>query len=499
MKYEVVIVGSGLGGLLCGYILSKEGYKVCILEKHHQLGGCLQTFTRQGSIFDTGMHYVGSLDEGQMLWRFFRYFDLLGKIKLKRMDEDCFDLMHIAGKEYKYAQGHDRFIETLAQDFPEERAGLIKYIDKFREIRKDIASLIGDSRNGQRMPTMKYFEQPAFGFIQSVTDNPRLQQLLSATNPLYFGTAESTPLYVHAVINNSLLESAWRFVDGGSPIAESLAASIRSHGGDIFSRAEVKRFIMNKSDTGIEAVELVSGERIEGDRFISNIHPVKTFEKVNSSLIRKAYINRLNSIPQTMSIFSLYIVLKENSFRYMNYNYYHYENENVWGADIYDQVTWPGGYMMYTPASSKSDVYADCINIMTYMRYEELKQWENTWIEKRGDDYKAFKQQKAEQLLDLIEKRFPGLRSKIKSYYTSTPLTYRDYTATLNGSVYGNRRDCNNALKTMVSAKTRIPNLFLAGQNIGLHGLLGVSMGSLLTCAQFCGNDYVRDKVYNIC
>jgi all-trans-retinol 13,14-reductase len=47
-KYDVVIVGSGLGGLVSGYILSKNGYKVIIVEKNHQIGGCLQTFKRNG-------------------------------------------------------------------------------------------------------------------------------------------------------------------------------------------------------------------------------------------------------------------------------------------------------------------------------------------------------------------------------------------------------------------------------------------------------------------
>ena len=89
---DIVIVGGGLGGLLCGYILSKEGYRVCIVEKNKQLGGCLQTFQRDNCIFDTGMHYVGSMNEGQLLWHFFKYFGLLGNVKMRKLDEDAFDL-----------------------------------------------------------------------------------------------------------------------------------------------------------------------------------------------------------------------------------------------------------------------------------------------------------------------------------------------------------------------------------------------------------------------
>jgi len=55
-KYDVIIIGSGLGGLQCGYILSREGFKVCIVEKNDQIGGSLQNFVRKDCIFDVGGH-----------------------------------------------------------------------------------------------------------------------------------------------------------------------------------------------------------------------------------------------------------------------------------------------------------------------------------------------------------------------------------------------------------------------------------------------------------
>ena len=92
-KYDVAIIGSGLGGLLCGTILSKEGYNVIILEKNSQTGGCLQSYRRDGHTFDTGIHYIGSLDDGQILDRYFKYFGIRDKLSLKRMDEQAFDII----------------------------------------------------------------------------------------------------------------------------------------------------------------------------------------------------------------------------------------------------------------------------------------------------------------------------------------------------------------------------------------------------------------------
>src|SRR5881394_3733095 len=111
-QFDVTIIGSGLGGLECGYILAKEGFKVCILEKNRQLGGNLQIFVRDKAIFDTGIHYIGGLDEGQNLNRYFQYFGLMDKLRLKRMDMDGFDRISFRGdpREYRHAQGYDRFI-----------------------------------------------------------------------------------------------------------------------------------------------------------------------------------------------------------------------------------------------------------------------------------------------------------------------------------------------------------------------------------------------------
>ena len=129
------------------------------------------------------------------------------------------------------------------------------------------------------------------------------------------------------------------------------------------------------------------------------------------------------------------------------------------------------------------------------MNIEDVRQWENTTVGKRGDDYLDFKTQKAEQLLDLVELRFPGFRKTINKYSSSTPLTYRDYTGTVDGSMYGILKDSSDPLKTLISTRTKIPNLFLTGQNIILHGILGVTIGAVTTCSDLLGKEYLIEKI----
>jgi all-trans-retinol 13,14-reductase len=82
--YDVLIIGSGMGGLVCGNLLSLEGFKVCVLEKNKQIGGCLQTYVRDRVIFDSGVHYLGGLEKGQNLYQIFKYLDILDKLKLQK-------------------------------------------------------------------------------------------------------------------------------------------------------------------------------------------------------------------------------------------------------------------------------------------------------------------------------------------------------------------------------------------------------------------------------
>ena len=122
-KFDIIIIGSGLGGLVSANILAKEGKKVCVLEKNNQFGGNLQTFVRDKSIFDTGVHYIGGLDKGQNLYQYFRYLDIMDDLKLKRMDVDAYDVITFDDDEieYPHAQGYDNFVNQLVRFFPEEK------------------------------------------------------------------------------------------------------------------------------------------------------------------------------------------------------------------------------------------------------------------------------------------------------------------------------------------------------------------------------------------
>lgn len=115
MKYDTIIIGSGLGGLECGYILARHGRRVLVLEQGAVPGGCLQSYRRRELTFDTGFHYAGGLDEGQSLHAAFKYLGLLD-LPWHRLDADGFDRVTIGGRTFAFAEGHEAFARRLGED-----------------------------------------------------------------------------------------------------------------------------------------------------------------------------------------------------------------------------------------------------------------------------------------------------------------------------------------------------------------------------------------------
>jgi all-trans-retinol 13,14-reductase len=198
----------------------------------------------------------------------------------------------------------------------------------------------------------------------------------------------------------------------------------------------------------------------------------------------------------TMGVFTVYASLKENSFPYLNKNYFHYTNNGVLDTTAKDQ-NWPENYYFYTPATSRNEKYAESIVVMADMGYQEVKQWAGTKVNQRGEAYQAFKQERAETMLRKLEERWPGINSKILKYYTSTPLSFMSYTATYEGSAYGVLKDCNDPLRSIVLPNTKISNLYFTGQNLNLHGIMGVTAAAVITCSEILGLRYLTNKIAN--
>ena len=98
-------------------------------------------------------------------------------------------------------------------------------------------------------------------------------------------------------------------------------------------------------------------------------------------------------------------------------------------------------------------------------------------------------------MITALEKKFPLLRDFIDKIYTSSPLSYRDYIGSFKGNMYGYVKASEIPLKTMVAPRTKIDNLFLTGQSVNMHGILGCTIGAFNTCTEILGKELMDERL----
>jgi phytoene dehydrogenase-like protein len=475
---KIVIIGAGLGGLECGYLLSKQGFEVCILEQSKQIGGCLQSFERKGHRFDTGFHYVGGMGEGEVLYRLFEDFNLLN-LPWKELDRECFDEVYIDREKYSYVNGYENFAEELSRQFPNQREALHRYaaiLKNAQEGLQDFSKMADNPTSRELMTTS------AYNFLQQNFSDERLRNVLSATSLKMDLLADSLPFYLFAQINGTFIQSAWRLVGGGQVIADSLAAGIRSHGGEVRTRARVTG--MQVDNERVSRVLINGEEEMTCDLVISDIHPNILFPLLPEGAVRKRYIQRIKNLHNSFGVFTVHLLLKENSVKYRNRNLFIHHQPELWRTveQSVDGRTRSIGVHFSVPENGGE--YTRNIDLFMPMYWQEVAAWSDSQPLRRPGDYEAFKQRRAEDAITQVLPYLPELKGNIEQIFTSTPLTYHDYTGTYEGSAYGICTDCNNLMVTILPTKTPLPNLFLTGQSINFHGVLAVTVTAKITCEQ---------------
>ena len=471
---KVIIIGSGLGGLTCGFILQKNGYDVTVLEQGHQIGGCLQCFSRQGVKFETGMHFIGSAAEGQTMNRLMNFL-CLTDVELSPLDPKGYDTIALAGEIFRFPNGRDAFVEQMSSYFPKEKDNLKHYINLVARIAS--ASTLNSLTSEERDLAMntEYQTRSINDVLEGLFRDKMLRNVLVGNLPLYAAERDKTPFAQHAFIMDFYNQSAFRVVGGSDVIAHSLARSIKEMGGQVLTDKRACRIRCNETQaTGVETADECF---FPADYVVSTVHPARLLELLDTKLIRPAFRSRLSNIPNTTGCFTLYVKFKENTMPYMNTNFYGYHSSSPWDCDQHDYL-----YMHHCHRDKAR--FAKSGVVLSYMKMDEVARWQGTYVGHRGADYEAFKHEHAEQLIQDVERHHPGFTAAIDTYFTSTPLTYLDYTGTENGSMYGVAKDIHLGPAGRVPYRTKVPNLFLAGQNVNSHGMMGVLVGTIVTCSE---------------
>ena len=466
--HDVLIIGSGLGGLECGVLLARQGLRTLVLEGSHQLGGCMQSFRRGGLHYDTGLHYVGGLAPGQAMHKAFEQLGLL-TLPWQQMDED-FDHVIIAGRHFAFHQGYEAFAEGLAKDFPHQREALQSYVHRLQNI------------------TDADMDVCAYDYLHQVFSDELLLNVVSAAAMKTELRRESLPLFNFAHTCSSYIESSWRLRGDGNLLVNKLVSIIREAGGEVRTNSKVLR--LTETDGRITKATCADGTSYEAGYFISDIHPAVLCQLLEDCpSVRKAFRRRMMAAENTCGMFTVQLSIKPGALRYFAHNVFVYDKPNVWTmAEKNDPVK---GVMISARAPEDGTDTLLQIDLLTPMLWDECKAWEDTKVGCRGNGYKELCKKKVEQCITLAEQYIPGLHNMVEQCYTSTPLTYRNYLGSPKGSAFGMRKDCRTPMLSFHSVGTPLPNLLLTGQNLILPGIEGVTMTAFETCRKIT-QDYAR-------
>jgi len=495
MVKSVVIIGGGLGGLFCGAILAKEGLQVTVLEKNATIGGGLQTFTRFGEVFDTGMHVVGGLQPGGNIWRICRYLGIGDKVRVREVDPDCTDRLYFAEdrRYYTIAKGWEAYVETLAKDFPHERENLKRYVDALYALTEELDLFYLRPMRTDLYNHSDEFLMAADDFIAKYISDRRLRSVVAYMNPLYGGKEGHTPAYVHAVISVLYINGASRFVGGSSHFANLLADVIREHGGEVVAGDAVTWVEVNNRKVAYVKTEM--GRQYEADWYISDIHPCTLLKLMDESAFPKAFRRRMEEIPNSYSAFSLYIKMKKDCFPYINHSeYFTRRYDEIWNF-CSDGSSWPMGFLLMTPPEENQGPWSDKVLVTAPMQFDMVRRWEDTAVGRRGSDYELWKQQRTDELLALVEELHPGFRESVEAVNASSPLTIRDFYGVKEGAICGFSKDCRNITLSQLPVVTKVSNLLLTGQNNNLHGFCGVPLTAINTCEAILGLNKIIEKL----
>lgn len=509
-KYDIIIIGSGISGLCCGALLSMEGKKVLILEKHFKLGGYTHTFKRKGFEWDVGIHYVGGVHNKKTFTR--RLFDKISNNNLKwhKMSAN-YDRMIFPDKEYDFIAPKKAFIKQIKEYFPDNLSDIDKYITLVNDVNKTsmkyftAKTLSGISETLLRgfltRKFIKYSDMTTYEALSTITSNERLIAVLTGQWGDYGMPPKESSFVMHCMIANHYFDGANYPIGGSRMIAESIIPVIKDNDGELVKNCGVDKIWI---DNGVaKGVILESGEKISSDSVISTAGVRNTISKfLRDEKSLDAYRSNLNKVKPSSGHACLYVgfnqsakdlgVSDTNLWVYPSYDH----DKSVQEFNENQDNDFPLLYMSF--ASSKDPNWDQnhpntaTMEVIVPSGFDHYEKWKEQPWRKRGEEYEEYKENLSKRMIASIYKHCPHLKDKISYYELSTPLSTKSLANYEFGELYGIDHDPGRFKQKWLKPKTPIKNLYLSGQDILTVGLAGALGSGVLTTSVLMGKNIFK-------
>ncbi|HRZ41899.1 MAG TPA: NAD(P)/FAD-dependent oxidoreductase [Bacteroidales bacterium] len=452
MKYDVIVIGGGLGGLTAGAKLAKEGKKVLLIEQHDRPGGCATTFKRHDFTFEVGLHEMDGLDARDMKTRIFRDLGVFDRVEFLRVPE----FYRFVNSRYQVTIPHDPAMAAavLTEIFPDEESGIAAYFDQVLNARK----------NAQESAAQP--ERSVGEFMDEIIQNNDLKLILLGNLGYFHDDPYSLSLNYYAAAQGSYYQGGGNFIKGGSQVlSDFLADQIRSHGGEVLLNHLVTGIkVVNGNAAGVycKAVRGKDSNKMyaEADEVISNAALPGVLDGLLPPDAARPLEKQFEGLVPGASLLTLYLgfskPLRDCGSHFYSTFLYDDSVKNLAGIrqnNHSDFSTRSFTFVDYSQIDSGLAPEGKSVGAVCCIDY--LSDWEGL----APEAYKARKSKVAEDLIARLETLIPGIREYIAYSEVGTAKTVARYTMNPEGAVYG---FAQTPFRVRQEAPVLLPNLHVA-------------------------------------
>ncbi len=493
--YDVIVIGSGMGGLTSALLMSRAGLKTLVLEHHFAPGGNAQTFRRKKMFdFDVGLHYIGDCGPGGLFPMAMERLGLAGKLEFLPMDRDGFDTLIYPDLEFRVPVGWENYEGRLKETFPQEARAIERLLRVLRGLTGGPAAEVESLERRLGKPAADWTLGEVFDSFEC---SLRLRSVVSAEAGTYGAPPSRAAATIHAGILGHYLKDGGYYVRGGGrALVGALVSALEESGGELRLRSRVKRILVeNGRAVGVELAK--SGEVFRSKFVLSNADAKRTLlEMVGEEHLSPALAERLRAYRMALPMFIIYLALevdpRDLGLRNSNYMMFPtYDHEEQYAACYAGEV--PEKPAAFATIASLKDPdsrnlapegYTN-LQIMT-LAPASLTSWGTEKGPGSGGRYRhttpytVAKRLLEERVLQTTEEMMPGLLKKIYWCESATPLTQERFTLSTGGTSYGFEHTPDQSGQHRLPVQTEIPGLYLAGANTQFgHGIAGAMVGGI--------------------